>query len=156
MSVATKMEGKAIEMFEGTRGSEGHFGFVRALQSSVDFSSVRTKCTAQAIRMPEQIASAMTDGRIVRSRGVVVEEGMLSEKREPQCRKCGSDEVDDDDLGCSQEPEKLVGGHFFFAGTGLGFGVWAKTSRKSFSSRRASSRSAATASSSSPRFMSTR
>src|SRR5271170_5580818 len=38
----------------------------------------------------------------------------------------------------------------------LGLGVWPKTSRKSFSSRRGRSRSAATASSSSARFMRTR
>src|SRR6266498_2697631 len=122
----------------------------------MDFASVGAKCTAKAVRMPEQIASAMTNGGIVVGGCIVVEQRMFGKKGEPQGNERGADEVDDD-LGSGQEPQKLVGVHRFrAAATGLGFGVWAKTSRKSFSSRRASSRSAAAASSSSPRFMSTR
>jgi len=152
-----KMEGMAIEKFEGSLGrSERHVGIVRTLQHGVDLSSVGAQSAAKAVGMPEHVAGATSYGRVVGSSGVVVEKWVLGEKREPQGGKGRADEIDDDDLGCGQKAEKLVGGHRFFAGAGLGFGVCAKTSRKSFSSRRASSRSAATASNSSPRFMRTR
>jgi transposase-like protein len=67
-------------------------------------------------------------------------------------------QFNDDDFGSEEQRPTLVGGHRFRAavGWGLTLGVCVNTSRKSFSSRRASSRSAATVSSSSPRFMSTR
>ena len=47
-------------------------------------------------------------------------------------------------------------GHLRFGAGGLGRAAWAKVSRKSFSSRRGSSRSVATESISSARFMRTR
>src|ERR1700722_19375165 len=89
--------------------------------------------------------------------GEVAECGVLDEDRAPECGERGVGQVDDNDLRRDEEPAKLLDGHRFRAeGTGLVLGVWAKTSRKSFSSSRASSRSAATARSSSARFIRTR
>ena len=70
----------------------------------------------------------------------------------------GIGEIHDERFGCEEEPMELPAGHRFRAvAATLGLGAWAaKTSRKSFSSSLASSRSAATASSSSARLMSTR
>jgi hypothetical protein len=89
---------------------------------------------------------------------VVVEKGVFGEHREPERLESAVEQVDDDDLGCDEEPSQLVGGHRLRATcvVVLVFGGWAKTSRKSFSSSLASSRSAATALSSSQRFMRTR
>ena len=70
---------------------------------------------------------------------------LIGEQGESESGESGVDEVDDDDLRCGEEPRELARGHRFGFGTAFGLGLWAKTSRKSFSSSRASSRSAATA-----------
>src|SRR6185437_12244639 len=76
-----------------------------------------------------------------------VDEGMVHAECAFEGDEGGVDEFDDDQLGGQQE--SVDGSHRFLPTAGvLGLGVWAKTSRNSFSSSRASSRSAATASSS--------
>jgi hypothetical protein len=106
---------------------------------------------------PKDIACSTADGWML-GRGRVDEQRMLDEQGAFERDEGGDGEVDDDDLGRDEQPMEVPGCHRFRAAAvaGLALGVWANTSRKSFSSRRASSRSAATASSSSARFMSTR
>ena len=90
--------------------------------------------------------------------GVDVEVWMFETESPLEREQCGVGEVDNEGFGCDEQSMQLLGGHRFrVPAATFGLGAWAaKTSRKSFSSSLASSRSAATASSSSARFMSTR
>ena len=124
------------------------------MECKVDFVTVRLEGATKAGSNAPEGSSAAANGRVVWGGIVGVEEGMFGKESEIECDQGGVDEVDDEDLGGGDEAEELVGAHRFFAGV-LGLGEWEKTSRKSFSSRRVSSRSAATVRSSSPRFMRT-
>src|SRR5579859_1831679 len=106
--------------------------------------------------MSQHGARVPTDRGVV-GRGWGVDQWVFDAQSAVEREEGGLGQVDDDHLRSDEEAMELSGGHRFFAPAGgLGLGVWAKTSRKSFSSRRASSRSAATASSSSARFIRTR
>src|SRR5579859_6011663 len=157
LSGAAKSEGKTSEKIEGRkRSSEWQVAIVGIAQDGVDDIAITSQHEAQLIGMPEHGARVTTDGRVV-CRGWGVEQGVFDVQGAVESDEGRLGEVDDDHLWSDEEAIELSGGHRFFAPAGgLGLGVWAKTSRKSFSSRRASSRSAATASSSSARFIRTR
>jgi hypothetical protein len=151
-----KIEGVGIEKMEGPAESERELGVVGLAQDLVDGTSIMTEGSAEMASGAEDGACTSLHGGIVFREGVV-EERVLGEESESEGAESGVEEVDDDELRGGEQAMELMGGHRFrAAGEGLALGVWAKTSRKSFSSRRASSRSVATASSSSARFMSTR
>jgi hypothetical protein len=157
LSVVTKMEGNEIEKMEGRRSSEGERGVVGLFEGVVDSASIVPQCTSEMPSRTEDVVRGSADEGIVIGDEIVVEERVLGEERESECGESGVEEIDDDEFGGGEQAMELLGGHRFrAAGEGLALGVWAKTSRKSFSSRRASSRSVATASSSSARFMRTR
>jgi hypothetical protein len=156
LSVVTKMGGVGVEKMEGLGKSERELGVVGLAQDLVNGTAITTQGAAEMASGVEDGASASLHGGIVFGEGVV-EERVLGEECESECGESGVEEVDDDELWGGEQSMELMGGHRFrAAGEGLALGVWAKTSRKSFSSRRASSRSVATARSSSARFMSTR
>jgi len=59
---------------------------------------------------------------------------------EHEGEQSGVGDVEDDEFGSDEQATELVDGHRLRAEAGgLGFGAWAKTSRKSFSSSRSSS-----------------
>jgi len=156
MSVVKKMEGVGIEKMEGRAESERELGVVGLVQDLVDGTAIVTQGAPEMTGGAEDGTGASLHGRIVFREGIV-EERVFGEERESEGGEGGVEEVDDDDLrGREQAPELLGGQRFRAAEAGLALGVWANTSRKSFSSSRGSSRSVATARSSSARFMSTR
>ena len=120
-------------------------------------------CAAIAAQLTTQTGCGSEDGgRADEDRGTLCgrklgDGGVLDEDRAAECGKRGVHEIDNKDLRHYQETTKLFDSHRLRAGAaGFAFAGWAKTSRDSFSSSRASSRSVATARSSSPRFMRTR
>jgi hypothetical protein len=135
--------------------SERHVVGRQFSQDTPDLAPVRVESPAKPCSVIENGAGAPLDGRVVGRSEIVVEEGVFSEQSESQGIEGVVDQIDDEELGGDEQAAELLCGHRFLAGA-LGLGVWAKTSRKSFSSRRASSRSAATASNSSARFIKTR
>lgn len=122
-----------------------------------DFVGVGDESTAEGMCSAEDDASAPADESFF-SVGSLVEGGVLDGDGAQKRGECGDGDVDDVELGSGEESADVAQAHRFLAAApaAFGFGDCAKTSRKSFSSRRASSLSAATARSSSPRFMRTR
>ncbi len=161
VSVASKIECCRIEMIEGRdRGIDGVDGSKRVVvvlglaKDVADDGVVSAQGAPQASGGPQDAAGTTADRGVV-VRGRVVHERMLEHEGAFEREQSGGDDVEDDDLGSDEEAPELFDGHRFRAAARavLGLGVCAKTSRKSFSSSRGSSRSAATASSSSARFM---
>jgi len=155
LSVASKSEGRRIEMFAGHVASEGVV--VRWVSEyGLDGATVGVEGGVKSGGGVQHEGGATSDAGLFVG-GELAERGVLDEEGAAECGEGGVGQVDDDDLRRDEEPAKLLDGHRFRGGAaGLVLGVCANTSRKSFSSRRASSRSAATARSSSARFMRTR
>ena len=111
----------------------------------------------KATSATEELASLPLHGRFLGNETLfVTKRRVLGEQREAQRVESVVGKVDDYDLGSRDESVEAGSLHRFFPPPGFGLDDWAKTSRKSFSSRRGRSRSAATESSSSARFMRTR
>ena len=146
-------------MVIATRGMGGSEREVArgVLQGEIDGVPVSVELATKATNAPEEFASLPLDGRLPGDEALLItERGMLGEQSEAQREQSVVGKVDDDDLGGGDKSVEAGSLHRFFPATALGFVDWAKTSRKSFSSRRGRSRSAATESSSSARFMRTR
>ena len=125
-------------------------------QDVVNDAAVAAQGVAESVGMAKDGAGVLADGRVF-GWGRGIDKGMLDEERAFEGDEGGVGDIEDDEFGSDEQAMELPGRHRFrAAAAGLGFGVCANTSRKSFSSRRASSRSAATVSSSSARFMRTR
>ncbi len=156
VSVAAMFEGTRIKKTEGPSRSEQVVVLVGSADDWVYDAAVDAQGTPQTRCVAQDGACRSPDERVVGGRRCV--EGRMFEQ---ECALEG-DEARDGDVECDyfmrdDHAAELVASHRFLpAGAALGFGVCAKTSRKSFSSRRASSRSAATVRSSSPRFIRTR
>lgn len=179
VSVATKMEGLSITKTEG-RGTDRS---PRAQEAAVERSGLGRR-GAEAQRSKRDVVvrgwgEGVVDSALVADEGIaelaceadegagraqrrgcaagggLLERGMLEGQGQDEGGEGVVDEVGDDELAGGEEAAELVGAHRFLPEL-LGFGLWAKTSRKSFSSSLGNSRSAATASSSSLRFISTR
>ena len=140
MSVSANLEGEWIENAEG-RGSEGVIGEVGVGEDFVDEVAVVAQSASESGGESEDEASAPLDEGVGWVGGRV-EPGVFGEEGSVEGAQCGEGEVDDDDLGGDEQSMELGGGYrdLRAAGAGLVLGAWAKTSRKSFSSSRASSR----------------
>jgi hypothetical protein len=107
--------------------------------------AVRAQCAKEASGGTEDVARATPKERVVVGGGVF-HQGVLEDEGAFEREQVGVGDVEDDELGSEEQTAELLDGHRFRVGSGVfGFGDWAKTARKSFSSRRASSQSAATA-----------
>jgi hypothetical protein len=154
VSVVTKSEGSRIEIAAGR--SEGPVVGEGVAKPPLEGTAVAAEGGPEVCGSLQDVAGSLAEVRI--TVWVDVEPRVFESQSPIESEQCGMGEVDDESFGSDQQPMQLPARHRFRApATAFGLGAWAaKTSRNNFSSSRASSRSAATASSSSARFMSTR
>jgi len=150
-------KGRAVEKIEGrVAGSKRVVLEVGFSDDAENNSAVSAQGPEKPRRRAQDIACTTPDERVIVG-GRVAHQWVLEHQGAFEREQSGVGDVEDDEFGSDEQATELVDGHRLRAEAGgLGFGAWAKTSRKSFSSSRGSSRSAATASSSSARFISTR
>src|SRR5579872_832938 len=143
MSVVTKSEGPRIEIAEGR--SERPVVVVEVGELTFESATIRSERASKVGGWTEDRAGLSSQVGVVV--GIDVEAGMLESEGSLEREQGGFGEVDDEGIGCDEQAMQLPRGHRFrAAAAAFGLGAWAaKTSRKSFSSSRASSRSAATA-----------
>lgn len=156
LSVFAKVEGLSFKNIAGRGASERQVGLESLADDAPDEALVTAEGCTELGGGTDDGARASSSGGVVVGR-VGVEQRMFGTQSAIQRDESREGEVDDNDFRGDEESVQFAWGHRLrVPATGLGLAAWAKTSRKSFSSSRASSLSAATASNSSARFMRTR
>jgi hypothetical protein len=136
------LKGVWSRSWSGEGASVGQVVLLGPAQDGFNESMVASQGEAQSLGATKNGPGASANGRVFRA-GWGIDERVFESQSALESEEGGVGEVDDDDLGGDEQSIELSRGHRFFAlGAGFGFGDWANTSRKSFSSSRGRSRSA--------------
>src|SRR3981081_1834653 len=125
---------------EGGRGAQGSKRFVdeHGLAGEVvDESTLSAQGAKKSSGGAQDVTCAASHEGVIVG-GWAFDQGVLEHEGTLESEQSGVGDVEVDDVGSDEQSMEVVDGHGhrFRAGAGgFGFGDWAKTSRKSFSSR---------------------